>query len=542
MRWTLILVLFLGACTKWVPDDDLDAGGDARVDTGVDATLDASVDASVDAAGDAAPDAAIDAQVDAAPECTGNAQCANPEPICDVTDQECRMCNSQDTCGVGHPDTPVCFDGQCVVCATFTDCDAPDAPICDPGSHDCRECNADPECAARDADLPVCFEAAGTCVVCDQDNTALCVNPNPVCDLGLNDCRPCEAHVECPDLLAGVFGGVCDLDQGGVCLTESDVLFVDIDTSTAPGDGSAADPFAQIHEARAAVTSSRFVILVKAGTYERFEIQNRKAWVIGNEPGVIIRSSNVGEPVVKVLANSVTDVTWLKLENVTIQSAVSGAPGLACTGQATAHPDFFLLQTTVTNNAGGGLSASNCSVSIDRSNFSSNAGGGLSASNCSVSIDRSNFSSNAGGGLSLSTCDFSVTNSIFNQNGGTQAGYGAVSIMAPGNPSRFAFNTLVGNLTTGGNPAGVRCIDPVTLTSSLLFNNLNGNSVGCTLDHSWQGMPPTDNPNLDGSYHLTAASACCIDLGIAVTGVDHDTDGDPRSLGLAPDIGADERQ
>jgi hypothetical protein len=172
-----------------------------------------------------------------------------------------------------------------------------------------------------------------------------------------------------------------------------------------------------------------------------------------------------------------------------------------------------------------------------------NAGGGLSASSCSVAIDRSTFSSNAGGGLSLNGSGFSVTNSVLSLNGGTQSGYGAVSLQGNDLPvARFAFNTLVGNLTTGTRAAGVRCIDSFTLTSCLLFDNRNANSEGCAVDHSWQGMAPTEDPHLDGNLHLTAASACCIDLGLAVPGVDHDLDGDPRSLGLAPDIGADELQ
>jgi hypothetical protein len=196
----------------------------------------------------------------------------------------------------------------------------------------------------------------------------------------------------------------------------------------------------------------------------------------------------------------------------------------------------------VTGNGGGGLSATTCTVSIDGSTFTSNGGGGLSATTCTVSIDGSTFTSNGGGGLSLNGSDFVVTNSILAQNGGTQLNYGAVSIQAPGAGSVFAFNTLVGNLTTGTRAAGVRCIDVAVLTSCLLYDNDNGNTEGCTLDHTWQGVAPADDPHLDGAYHLTAASTCCIDQGTAVAGVTQDIDGDDRQQGLAPDLGADELQ
>ena len=124
-------------------------------------------------------------------------------------------------------------------------------------------------------------------------------------------------------------------------------------------------------------------------------------------------------------------------------------------------------------------------------------------------------------------------------------------------PVAFEHLTLAGN--SGGDGAMVyHVMGKVTYTNTILFNGSIGikkNSGTVALDHVlrydvvtptlplWGTIldtaPVTASPAFaaDG-YHLTVASAA-VDAGIP-TGVVRDIDGNPRPLGTAPDIGADE--
>ncbi len=185
--------------------------------------------------------------------------------------------------------------------------------------------------------------------------------------------------------------------------------------------------------------------------------------------------------------------------------------------------------------------------------------------NASAVYDGNLFRGNSateGGGL-YTRPEYSVNlnityrNLAFLNNTATGTGSAILFRRYANTPVTFEHLTLAGN--TGGDGAMVyHVMGKVTYTNTILFNGIIGikkNSGTVTLDHVlrydvvtptlplWGTIldtaPITAPPAFaaDG-YHLTAASAA-VDAGIDA-GVSNDIDGQPRPLGSAPDIGADE--
>ena len=100
-------------------------------------------------------------------------------------------------------------------------------------------------------------------------------------------------------------------------------------------------------------------------------------------------------------------------------------------------------------------------------------------------------------------------------------------------------NTLVSGFTNAfaASQAGNGIVD-INHTKTL-FHNVTNHHATIEGSPSYTEITPViGNPRLDMSYHLQFGSAA-IDQGVE-TGLEHDLDGQPRPLGSAPDIGADE--
>jgi hypothetical protein len=212
--------------------------------------------------------------------------------------------------------------------------------------------------------------------------------------------------------------------------------------------------------------------------------------------------------------------------------------------------------------------ATACNVTIAGSTISSNAGGGVTATGGTITITGSTINSNAGGGVSMSAANFTVVNNFFWDNGAGGSLFGALEITHAGmpNPKRVEFNTIVSNNAGSPQPAGVKC----TLTSTAVAAKHNivhdndrdgsnsqigafGGPNGCTWTFSLvtdagfsatggniNGPVPTFVALGSGNLHLSPSSPSGINGGDTTgTDVTIDIDGQARANGV-PDIGADE--
>ncbi|MBN1815457.1 MAG: hypothetical protein JXA14_26730 [Anaerolineae bacterium] len=164
-----------------------------------------------------------------------------------------------------------------------------------------------------------------------------------------------------------------------------------------------------------------------------------------------------------------------------------------------------------------------------------------------------------GGGVRVASCHaFTLTNNIIARNSVSTTGSG-VAIGASGAiRGRMAHNTIVANLS--GDGVGVYV---GTASTVLLYNNIivsqtvgisNTNPAGSTVsaEHTlFEGnglnydvgvVSTNEVPGpamLLPDYHLAVGSNA-IDHAVSLAWVTRDIDGDPRPIGLAPDVGADE--
>jgi hypothetical protein len=99
-------------------------------------------------------------------------------------------------------------------------------------------------------------------------------------------------------------------------------------------------------------------------------------------------------------------------------------------------------------------------------------------------------------------------------------------------------NTLIQNATHAFVGRGINGEVSIEETNTLTWNVTNLHTIESGTPTFNSINPITGDPKLDATYHLQMGSAA-IDAGVDA-GVTTDIDGDPRPVGPAPDIGADE--
>jgi hypothetical protein len=265
------------------------------------------------------------------------------------------------------------------------------------------------------------------------------------------------------------------------------------------------------------------------------------------------------------------------LEGLTISGGAgnANADGIRCNGDVTAVPKATLRAVTISSNAGSGIeAAASCNLNVTNSTINGNDAGGIVASSSTVTLLGTTLNTNAGGGLFLTSSNFTIVNNFLLGNGNvgaTTRGVRIATIASGANPTLFAFNTMVDNLSNG-TPRSFSCTDvdkTVTLSGNLVWGIVDEVDVTPAATepecvHRYSLLAPnvyadgTNNVDITGvtkasvfesiidpvNFHLKAGSATINKADMApIAGVPStDFDGQPRVQGGRADIGADERE
>ncbi len=390
----------------------------------------------------------------------------------------------------GHPDNE---------CDELADAPPIDTP---PG------CTGDPQCSGSAA---VCDLAAATCVQCTSAEATACMGTTPTC--GSDDaCRACAAHADCP-------AAACLPD--GSCGTDANVAYVD---PTGTDNALCTKAMACTKVAKALATGRPFVKFTGT-TNEQVAITSQNVTLLADTGAALTRTSN-GNILV------VDGTSQVEIYDLTVTGASGTGVGLFLPTGNTASLSMHRAQ--VTNNTGGGISASGGTLTVTQSTISANQGGGISVSGAAT---------------------FDITNNFIFRNGDQDTGtFGGVDLgIATAGSNRFAFNTVADNraaINSGGvicNVAALACPNNIVVRNTLAgsANAANAQTSGaCTYptsavanDASAMAFAHGDSAPFD--YHLTSSSAA-VDHATTVTTVSVDVDGDARPQGSADDQGADE--
>jgi hypothetical protein len=386
-------------------------------------------------------------------------------------------------------------------------------------------CTRNDDCSAPAAICDV--EGSRTCVQClAPDQTSACGGTIPVCGDD-HACRGCSAHGECP------VSDVCLPD--GRCAEPAEVAYVQAGgAGTQPCARGA--PCGKLQEGVTAVSASRpYIKISGTGTLADSATTtiDGKAVTILADPGA--KLDRTGDGVILEVRNTGADVRIYDLE---ITGASGGAGDVGVSMVAGGMPKLTLTRAKVTNNTGGGISASGGTLTVSQSTISNNTGGGISVMNGT----------------------FVIVSNVFFNNGNDTTLVGGVAIGTPQNAAnRLEFNSFTRNKTQDTLGTAIHCIaGTFTARNNIMSDNgtlTNMNQVGGSCMHVYSiarpgTVPPgTGNSNMDplfvntttGDLHVRAGSPVlgAADPSSNLTGLaERDIDGDARA---APaDIGADE--
>ncbi len=197
------------------------------------------------------------------------------------------------------------------------------------------------------------------------------------------------------------------------------------------------------------------------------------------------------------------------------------------------------------NNRGGGLYTYSGSPVIEGNLFIHNSavqGGGIYNDMGSPIIQNNIFTGNlgAGGGVyNESGSPILQNNTIVSNTANAYYGtHGGGIFNSSGTP--WLINNIVANNTSTGDGGGIYNINgKVTLDYNDVWNNSGGNYTGTDPGAFDISTKPGLVDPASGDFHLVPGSAC-IDAGDPDHHPDTDFEGDPRPMGMAPDIGVDE--
>jgi hypothetical protein len=386
-------------------------------------------------------------------------------------------------------------------------------------------CTTSAQCT--NAAKPVCETAMKLCVACTADEVGSCGGTTPVCS-STNTCTACTAHGQCDS-------HACTPD--GSCAAETSVAYVD-PSGTDNDSCSKAMPCTSVAKALA---TTRAYVKFNGSTDEAVTISGgRKVTFLANTGAVLTRTSGTG-PIITIQ----DDNTSLTVYDLSISNAPNNASGRGILIPGVGTPAVTLVRTTISNNPGGGISATGGSLAIQQSTIANNAGGGVLVSGTGTM--------------------FAITNNVIvyngTANGANATQLGGVAITSNTTGAKFEWNTIAFNQSDGSvYRGGVSCTGAmVSAAGNLIYRNsetdgggglvtdttTQRNATGCDFGNTL--AVATDAGNLGFKspatqpfdFHLTASSpATIIDAGGTCSGTDFD--GDARPIGNACDLGADE--
>ncbi len=379
-------------------------------------------------------------------------------------------------------------------------------------------CTSNQTCSGSDA---VCNLVSGACVQCLGSDATACVGTTPTC--GNDDtCRACVAHSDCAS-------EVCLPD--GSCGDDANVAYID----PAGTDNATCTKAAPCIRVSKALATARPFVKFTGTTDEATTVSGGRIVTFLANPGAVLTRTAANGAIVTVSG----DGTALTVYDLSISNAPNGSSGIGLVIPAAGgSPKLILTRAKVSNNPGGGISAS---------------GGTLT-------VSRSTISANAGGGLSISGAQFDITNSFITQNGAATTSFGGVSFAQLGAGSHlFDFNTVTGNVAATGTTTGVVCslvTQLQTFSDNIIFGNqgagsgtqISGNNCATTFsDIGPDTASGTGNINADplfvnvsqSNFHIMTGSPAK-DVADPAATLHVDFDGDVRPQGVHSDMGADE--
>lgn len=458
---------------------------------------------------------------------------------------------------VTEPNSGEAIDGGAVQidatvdCNESADCGGGLTPICDDVSSTCQACAESTECVALGG--PAECSSSGACVECTED-THCSIPTAPLCGED-ETCRGCESNDECDS-------GACNFGTGA-CVEGSNIAYVNGNGGVNAGTCTQSQPCLTIAYGIGRLSDTRGTLVVAPGTYsERITPSNSfDIRIIGygatiDGEGVVINQSDDG--LVEIGSNVKVVMEGLEIIN-------SQKQGLHCRGTLSnpAQTSISLYDVTIKDSAESGIANGNsCDAFLHRITVTGNGHGAGAAAitwlQAELRIDSSNIFANPSTALATDDAKVTLLNSLITNNGSENYDR-IITIRGDGTqPVVMRYNTIVANAPGCVPTVQYATTDqPVTFDSNIVFSNIvtcsgnidpNASAPDNNIIEDVGGSGPavpagnfTDDPRFvnagAGDYRLQMMSVG-VDKGLATNAPDHDFNGDPRPLGIAPDIGA----